>query len=66
MIIYIQYEFYQIFQSVIFDNYELLKVFAYQLEQNSQYDLVLFVFKKILDLRPEDAQSYRYLAQANQ
>lgn len=49
-----------------FDNYELLKVFAYQLEQNNQHDLALFVFKQILYLRPEDAQSYRDLALAHQ
>ena len=49
-----------------FDNYELLKVFAYQLEQNNQYNLALFAFKQILYLRPEDAQSYRDLALAHQ
>ena len=49
-----------------FDNYELLKVFAYQLDQNNQHDLALFAFKQILYLRPEDAQSYRDLALAHQ
>jgi len=45
-----------------FDNYELLKVFAYQLQINNENDLALFIFKQILDLRPEDSQSYRDLA----
>jgi tetratricopeptide (TPR) repeat protein len=49
-----------------FDNYELLKVFAYQLQVNDQHDLALFVFKQILKLRPEDSQSYRDLAIAYQ
>ena len=49
-----------------FDNYELLKVFAYQLQANNQDRLALFIFKRILELRPEDAQSYRDLALAYQ
>jgi Vault protein inter-alpha-trypsin domain/Uncharacterized protein conserved in bacteria (DUF2135) len=47
-----------------FDNYELLKVFAYQLQVNKQDKLALFIFKRILELRPEDSQSYRDLALA--
>lgn len=49
-----------------FDNYELLKVFAYQLQVNKENDLALFIFKQILKLRPEDSQSYRDLAIAYQ
>jgi tetratricopeptide (TPR) repeat protein len=47
-----------------FDNYELLKVFAYQLQQNHQNEQAAFIFKRILQLRPEDAQSYRDLGLA--
>lgn len=47
-----------------FDNYELLKVFAYQLQDHKEDDLAVFVFKRILELRPEDSQSYRDLALA--
>jgi tetratricopeptide (TPR) repeat protein len=49
-----------------FDNYELLKVYAYQLQYENQYDLSIFFFKRILELRPEDSQSYRDLALAYQ
>jgi len=47
-----------------FDNYELLKVFAYQLQDIGEDDLAVFIFKRILELRPEDSQSYRDLALA--
>jgi len=47
-----------------FDNYELLKVFAYQLQYNDQHELAAFIFERILELRPEDSQSYRDLALA--
>jgi len=47
-----------------FDNYELLKVFGYQLQYNNQHDLAVFIFERILELRPEDSQSYRDLALA--
>ncbi len=47
-----------------FDNYELLKVFAYQLQDSGEDDLAVFIFKRILELRPEDSQSYRDLALA--
>ena len=45
-----------------FDNYELLKAYAYQLQVNHQDDLAVFIFKQVLNLRPEDSQSYRDLA----
>ncbi|MEM6686782.1 MAG: VIT domain-containing protein [Bacteroidota bacterium] len=47
-----------------FDNYELLKVFGYQLQVNQQHKLALFIFQRILELRTEDVQSYRDLALA--
>ncbi len=47
-----------------FDNYELLKVFAYQLQNIGEDDLAVLIFKRILELRPEDSQSYRDLALA--
>jgi len=49
-----------------FDNYELLKVYAYQLQYENQHDMAVFFFKRILELRPEDSQSYRDLALAYQ
>lgn len=49
-----------------FDNYELLKAYAYQLQVNQQNDLAVFIFEQILNLRPEDSQSYRDLALAYQ
>jgi len=45
-----------------FDNYELLKAYAYQLQVNHQDDLAVFIFEQVLNLRPEDSQSYRDLA----
>ena len=48
------------------DNYELLKAFAYKLEERKETDLTLFIYQQILELRPEDAQSYRDLALAYQ
>jgi tetratricopeptide (TPR) repeat protein len=45
-----------------FDNYELLKVFAYQLQSIDKHELASFIFQRILELRPEDSQSYRDLA----
>ncbi|MBQ4820348.1 VIT domain-containing protein [Aquimarina sp. MMG016] len=47
-----------------FDNYELLKVYGYQLQVNQQYELAEFIFERVLDLRSEDSQSYRDLALA--
>ncbi|WP_299437822.1 VIT domain-containing protein [uncultured Aquimarina sp.] len=47
-----------------FDNYELLKVYGYQLQANHYNKQAVFIFKRILELRPEDSQSYRDLALA--
>jgi len=47
-----------------FDNYELLKVYGYQLQENNQNSLAVFIFNRVLELRSEDAQSYRDLALA--
>ncbi|MGH1384568.1 VIT domain-containing protein [Kordia sp.] len=49
-----------------FDNYELLKVYGYQLQATNQHKLALFIFKRILELRTEDVQSYRDLALAHE
>jgi tetratricopeptide (TPR) repeat protein len=46
------------------DNHELMKALAYKLEYFKQYDLAVIVYKKVLELRPEDPQSYRDLALA--
>ncbi|CAM1351346.1 VIT domain-containing protein [Tenacibaculum halocynthiae] len=48
------------------DNYELLKAYAYKLEERNENTLALFIYKTILELRPEDAQSYRDVALAYQ
>jgi tetratricopeptide (TPR) repeat protein len=48
------------------DNYELLKVYAYKLEEQNNYQLAVFVYRQVLKLRPEDSQSYRDLALALQ
>lgn len=48
------------------DSYELLRAFAYKLEERKEYDLALFIYQRILELRPEDAQSYRDVALAYQ
>jgi len=47
-----------------FDDYELLKVYGYQLQATDQHRLALFIFQRILELRSEDVQSYRDLALA--
>lgn len=44
------------------DNYELMKALAYKLEYFKQYELAVIVYKKILEIRPEEPQSYRDLA----
>ncbi len=49
---------------IALDDYELLKALAYKLEYFKQYKLAVVVYKKILDLRPEEPQSYRDLALA--
>jgi len=46
------------------DNYELMKALAYKLEFLEMYELSLYVYKKVLELRPEEPQSYRDLALA--
>jgi TonB-dependent SusC/RagA subfamily outer membrane receptor len=46
------------------DNYELIKALAYKLEYFEQYDLAKKMYQKVLDLRPEEPQSYRDLALA--
>lgn len=46
------------------DNYELLKVFGYQMQLEDAHDIAAFIFERILELRPEDSQSYRDLALA--
>jgi tetratricopeptide (TPR) repeat protein len=44
------------------DNYELLKVLAYKLEEYKRFDLAINIYQEILKLRTEDIQSYRDLA----
>ncbi|RLJ99502.1 uncharacterized protein DUF2135 [Tenacibaculum discolor] len=44
------------------DNYELIKALAYKLEYFKEYDLAKEIYKKVLELRPEEPQSYRDLA----
>lgn len=44
------------------DNYELLKVLAYKYEEQGNLELAAYMYRKVLKLRPEDAQSYRDLA----
>ncbi len=46
------------------DNHELLKALAYKLEYFKQYELAVYVYRKVLELRPEEPQSYRDLALA--
>lgn len=46
------------------DNYELLKVFGYQMQLEDAHDIAAFIFERVLELRPEDSQSYRDLALA--
>ena len=47
-----------------FDNYELLRAYAYQLQFIQENELAEFIHERVLQLRPEDAQSYRDLALA--
>ncbi len=49
-----------------FDSYELLKVYGYQLQAIDQHKLAFFMFQRVLELRPEDVQSYRDLALAHE
>ncbi len=46
------------------DNHELMKALAYKLEYFKQYDLAVIVYEKVLEIRPEEPQSYRDLALA--
>jgi len=46
------------------NNHELLKALAYKLEYYKQYDLAVKIYQKVLELRPEEPQSYRDLALA--
>ncbi len=48
------------------DNYELLKVLAYKLEEQGNFKLAVYIYRKVLKLRSEDTQSYRDLAIALQ
>ncbi|WP_282050489.1 VIT domain-containing protein [Maribacter aquivivus] len=45
-------------------NHELMKALGYKLEYFNQYELAVIVYKKVLELRPEEPQSYRDLALA--
>lgn len=45
-----------------FDNYELLRVLGYKLEEINNYGLASYIYAQVLKLRPEDSQSYRDLA----
>ncbi len=45
-----------------FDNYELLRVLGYKLEEANNYFLASYIYAQVLKLRPEDSQSYRDLA----
>lgn len=46
------------------DNYELLKAVAYKLEYFERYEMAVLAYEKVLELRPEEPQSYRDLALA--
>ncbi|WP_430411845.1 VIT domain-containing protein [Kordia sp.] len=46
------------------DNYELLKAMAYKLEYFKRYNMAILAYEKVLELRPEEPQSYRDLALA--
>ncbi len=48
------------------DSYQLLRAYAYILEERNENDLSVFIYQRVLELRPEDAQSYRDLALAYQ
>ncbi|MCF7569436.1 TonB-dependent receptor plug domain-containing protein [Sabulilitoribacter arenilitoris] len=49
-----------------FDNYELLRVLGYKLEEANNYGIAVYIYNQVLKLRPEDSQSYRDLALAYQ
>ncbi len=46
------------------DNYELLRVYAYKMEEKGDFETAAFIYRQVLKLRSEDAQSYRDLALA--
>ncbi len=46
------------------NNHEIMKALAYKLEYFGQYELAVIVYEKVLELRPEEPQSYRDLALA--
>ncbi|MFD1063736.1 carboxypeptidase-like regulatory domain-containing protein [Winogradskyella litorisediminis] len=46
------------------DNHELIRALAYKLEAYKEFDLAVHVYKEVLNLRPEEPQSYRDLALA--
>lgn len=46
-------------------NYELYKMLGYKLKEAGDYEAELAAFKKVLDLRPADPQSYRDCALAH-
>ena len=48
------------------DSYQLLRAYAYKLEERNENDLAVFIYQRVLELRPEDVQSYRDLALAYQ
>lgn len=45
-------------------NHELLKAMAYKMEYFERYDIAVQAYEKVLELRPEEPQSYRDLALA--
>ena len=44
------------------DNYELSRALAYKLEAEGKTEMAEYIYAKVLELRPEDIQSYRDLA----
>ena len=44
------------------DNYELSRALAYKLEAEGKIEMAEYIYAKVLELRPEDIQSYRDLA----
>ncbi|MEM9679719.1 MAG: TonB-dependent receptor plug domain-containing protein, partial [Bacteroidota bacterium] len=48
------------------DNHELIRALGYKLDQYNEYGLATYVYETVLELRPEEPQSYRDLALAYQ
>ncbi len=46
------------------NNHEAMKALGYKLEYFNQYEMAIVVYGKVLELRPEEPQSYRDLALA--